>query len=85
MEYRFAEPVLLYCGGMRMRALRAEEALRLIARGSVARPRRKVVRYLEIRHPGAKGLPGRTAGWRTVYRERLGSGGTVWQHRFARL
>ena len=71
MNYRFVEPVLLCCGGMRIRELAPGEAERLLQLGCVIRPRNRRVRFLEIKAPSRKSLPGFRLHTPTTYRERL--------------
>ena len=85
MEYRFAQQVLLYCGGVYMRTLTPGEAERLLALGSVERPRQRRVRCLEVKAAARKSLPGFSLQTRFTYRERLLDGAAcLTQHkRFA--
>lgn len=86
MDYKFIEPVHLYCGGARMRALRPGEAKKLLALGSVIRPQRRRVYRLDIKSPGRKSLPGIFRHSKNTYRERLPeSGARLLQHRGMRL
>ncbi len=71
MNYRFVEPVLLYCGGVRMRELAPGEAERLLRLGCVIRPRNRRVRFLEVKAASRKALPGFRLHTPTTYRERL--------------
>ena len=71
MNYRFLEPVLLYCGGVHMRTLTPGEAERLLALGSVERPRNRRVRRLHVKAASRKVLPGFRLHTPTTYRERL--------------
>ena len=71
MEYRFAQQVMLYSGGVHMRTLSPDEAERLLMLGSVDRPRRQRVHKLHIKAASRKVLPGFRLHTPTTYRERL--------------
>ncbi len=71
MEYRFTQQVMLYAGGVHMRTLTPGEAERLLALGSVERPRNRRVRRLYVKAASRKVLPGFRLHTPTTYRERL--------------
>ena len=71
MEYRFTQQVMLYAGDVHMRTLSPDEAERLLALGSVERPRNRRVRRLYVKAASCKVLPGFRLHTPTTYRERL--------------